>query len=113
MPAMAAMFLALLTIRLHLDIVDTPIAGHLPALNGVVVIERADAADADQGGAGRLDIPSVVGTATLQDGLLPLPLPGEAEHRQGFGQDGVLQGRQSPALAPVRAHLHMHDLATS
>src|SRR6516162_323786 len=113
MPAMTAMAPAILTIRLHLDIVDTPIAGHLPALNGVVVIERADTADADQGCAGRLDIPGVVGTATLQDGFLPLPLPGEAEHRQGLGQDRVLQGRQPPALAPVRAHLHMHDLATS
>src|SRR5215510_5427554 len=113
MPAMAAMFLALLTIRLHLDIVDTPIAGHLPALNGVVVIERADAADADQGSAGRLDIPGVVGTATLQDGFLPLPLPGEAEHRQGLGQDRILQCCQSPTLSAVRAHLHVHDLAAS
>src|SRR5262245_17211456 len=113
MPAMTAMTPIILTTWLHMDIVDTPIAGHFPALNGVVVIERADAADADQGGAGRLDIPRVVGTATLQDGFLPLPLPGEAEHRQGFGQDRVLQGRQSPALAPVRTHLHMHDLATS
>src|SRR5215831_10624914 len=112
MPAMATMTPTIVTIRLYLDIVDTPIAGHLPALNGVVVIERADAADADQGGAGRLDIAGVVGTATLQDGFLPLPLPGEAEHRQGLGQNRVLQCRQSPALSPVRAHLHMHDLAT-
>jgi hypothetical protein len=40
-----------------LHIVDTPIAGHLPDLHGVVVRERADAANTDQGGAGRLDIP--------------------------------------------------------
>src|SRR5215467_13469802 len=113
MTAMTAIPPAILTIRLHLHIVDTPIAGHLPALNGVVVIERADAADTDQGGSGRLDIPGVVGTATLQDGFLPLPLPGEAEHRQGLGKDRVLQCRQPPVLSPVRAHLHMYDLAAS
>src|SRR5882672_3304071 len=62
---------------LGVDIGHLPAPCHLPALDGVQVIARVHAADLDEVGKPRLDVSALVGRARLQDGLLPVPCPGE------------------------------------
>src|SRR5687768_9469256 len=78
---------------LDVDIVHAPVGRHLPALDGVVVINRVQAAHLDQGGQRRLDVAGLVGAPRLEDGLAPVPWPVEPEARVGEAEDRFLEVR--------------------
>src|SRR5262245_22291604 len=60
---------------LRVDIGYLPLGADLPALDAVVVIDRARAAHIDQLRARRLDIAGLVISPALQDGLVTSPAP--------------------------------------
>src|SRR5438105_13735634 len=88
--------------RLRVDIVDAPVGRHLPALDGVVEVDRVQAADPDQLGQRRLDIAGLVGAPRLEDGLAPVPAPVEPETRVRDRQDGLLEPGLPPGLTAIR-----------
>src|SRR5437667_5646027 len=95
--------------RLRVDIVDAPVGRHLPALDGVVEVDRVQAADSDKLGQRRLEIAGLVDASRLEDGLTPAPSPVEPEASVGEGEDGCLEPRVPPGLPTVRRYLDPTD----
>ena len=58
-----------------------------------------------------LDITGVVRAATLQDGFLAVPVPGQAEAGVANRQDGALQGSVAPACATIGGDFNALDRA--
>src|SRR5262245_7818757 len=98
---------------LRVDIVDAPVGRYLPALDGVVEDDRAQAADLDQLGQRWLDLAGLVGAPRLQDGLAPVPLPVEPEARVREWQDRFLEASIPPGLSAVRRDLDAADEPTA
>ena len=92
-----------------MDIVHAPVSRHLPALDGVVEVDRVQATDLDQLGQRRLDIAGLVGAPRLEDGLAPVPWPVEPEARVGARQDRFLEAGVPPGLPAVRRDLDPAD----
>src|SRR5437870_4625227 len=98
---------------LRVDIVDAPVGRHLPALDGVVEVDRVQAADPDQLDQRRLEIAGLVGTSRLQDRLAPVPSPVEPEAGVSEAEDGRLEPRAPPGLPTVRRYLGATDQAAA
>src|SRR5215471_5024147 len=94
---------------LRVDIVDAPIGCHLPALDGVVEVERVQSPDPDQRRERRLDIAGLIDAPRLEDGLAPIPLPIEPEARVGEREDRFLEPSVPPGLSTVRRDLDATD----
>src|SRR5438128_7869771 len=97
------------TSALRMNIVDAPVGGHLPALDGVVEIVRVHATDLDQLGERGLDVARLVRTPRLQNRLAPVPSPVEPEAGVGEGEDGCLEVGDPPRPSAVRRHLDPAD----
>src|SRR4029453_4025279 len=74
--------------RLRVDILDAPVGQHLPALDGIVVIDRVQAPDLDQFSQRRLDVAGLVGAPRLENGLAPVPSPVKGQARGGKREEG-------------------------
>ena len=88
---------------------DAPVSRHLPALDGVVKVDRVQTTDLDQRGQRRLDIAGLVGAPRLEDGLAPVPGPVEPETRVGARQDRFLEAGVPPGRPAVRRDLNALD----
>src|SRR5690349_3058416 len=95
---------------LYVDMLHLAVAGDLPTRRTIVVLsaKRGDrqrplalAADGEKLRARRLDIPSLVPRAALQDGGAAVPAPRRAEACEGFALHRLLQRRLCPTLAAV------------
>src|SRR5947199_3550038 len=103
MPAPAA------TRPLCMHIVDAPVGGHLPALDGVVEIVRVHTTDLDQLGERGLDVARLVRTPRLQNRLAPVPSPVEPEAGVSEGEDGCLEVGAPPGPSTVRRYVDPAD----
>src|SRR5579863_7738903 len=73
---------------LSIDVLHRVIGPNLPALDGVALIELRRGKRRFPLRARGLEIALVVGRAALQHYRLAVPVPGQPEPRQTFGQDG-------------------------
>src|SRR5688572_14245666 len=97
----------------HVHIAHVTGRVHAPGLDGVVVIDRARAADFAQLAVRRLDVAGLVDDTALQQSRAAVPLPVDAKPRECLRVHGSLQARGSPVAAAVGGNVDAPDLAAS
>src|ERR1700742_5082459 len=86
---------------LSIDVLHRVVGADLPALNAVILIELRVGIRLFPLGARGLDIPSFIGGAALQHDRLAVPLPGQAEAGERFGQNRPRHLGIRPSLAGI------------
>src|ERR671919_3072311 len=102
-------------LRVHIG--HAPVARHLPALDGVQMVDRtelaaAETADFDQLLKRRLHVAGLVLAPTLQDRGVAVPPPWIPKAGMADRENRLLKGLELPALAAVCRHVHPLDPAT-
>src|SRR6185369_6202539 len=109
-PAAARSIPSAVTSRsLYVDIVDAAIGRHLPALDGIVVVDRVQAADLGQFGERRLEIAGFIDAPRLENDRAPIPAPVESEASVGEAEDRFLELGVLPGLSGILRDLDPAD----